>query len=115
MQWANIVDGNNLVFQYEYQADDEENIADDEYSEFIRFEIDPTLTEFEFKDVQLQDIKLTLTQSCFCGFSNEEKDVPPSGMISGEKISENRWLIKIDASFYRDEYRVISSNFFLQD
>ncbi|MGK0412397.1 MAG: hypothetical protein ACJA1B_000589 [Polaribacter sp.] len=37
MKYGNIEEGSNLVFEYEYSAEDEVNVSDDEYSEFIRF------------------------------------------------------------------------------
>ncbi len=115
MLWANVTNGDNLVFQYEFHAEDDENIADDEYSEFIKFELNPDLTEFEYDTTELSNIKLTLTQSCFCGFFDEEKDMPPVGTISGTKLSQNRWLINIDVTFYGDERRTISEIFSLKD
>ena len=115
MQWGNIIEGSNLVFEYEFHAEDDENIADDEYSEYIRFEIDANSNEFQFEGAALSDIKLTLTQSCFCGFFDEEKDVPATGTISGTKISENRWAISIDVTFYGDQRRTFTSNFYLKN
>ncbi len=66
MKYGNIEEGSNLVFEYEYSAEDEVNVSDDEYSEFIRFEINPSLTEFNYQDSELSDIKAVFSKSCFC-------------------------------------------------
>jgi hypothetical protein len=112
MKFSNIVEGTNLVFEYEYSAEDKVDISDDEYSEFIRFEINPTLTEFTYKNAELSDIKTVFTKKCFCGFMYElNKDEAPIGTISGLKISQTEWTISIDVTFYGDEHRSLMNNF----
>ena len=49
MKYGNIKEGINLVFDYEYSAKEETTISVNEYSEFISFEINPELTEFNYK------------------------------------------------------------------
>tara|TARA_B100000809_G_scaffold222714_1_gene231880 strand:+ start:493 stop:843 length:351 start_codon:yes stop_codon:yes gene_type:complete len=115
MKYGNIEEGPNLVFEYEYSAEEKANISDDEYSEFIRFEINPELTEFNYKNEELAEIKTVFSKSCFCGFGYElEKDVAPKGIISGEKISNTEWKILIDVVFYGDENKNIISKFRLK-
>lgn len=115
MKYGAIETGENLVFEYKFDAHDEEHIADDEYSETIRFEIDPQLEQFSYTDDQLLNIKAVFTQYCFCYFAlTESKNVNPKGTISGEKISENEWKIKINATFYGDEEKIINENFKLK-
>jgi len=112
MKFSNIVEGTNLVFEYEYSAEDKVDISDDEYSEFIRFEINPALTEFTYKNAELSDIKTVFTKNCFCGFMYElNKDEAPIGTISGLKISQTEWTISIDVTFYGDEHRSLMNNF----
>lgn len=115
MKYGIIESGENLVFEYTFKAHDEEHIADDEYSESIRFEIDPKLEQFSYSDDELLNIKTVLTQYCFCYFAlTESKNVNPKGSISGEKISDNEWEIKINITFYGDEEKVINGNFKLK-
>lgn len=114
IKWANIKDGNNLVFEYHFIADDDEQIADDEYSETIRFEIDPTLDEFTYTDNSLENINTTLTKYCFCWFQlSDSKSAKPKGTISGKKVSENEWEINLDIIFFGDEKRSFSKQFLL--
>ena len=115
MVYGIIESGENLVFEYFFEAHDEENIADDEYSETIRFEIDPKLEQFSYSNDELLNIKTVFTQYCFCYFAlTESKNVKPKGTISGEKISENEWKIKINAIFYGDEEKIINGSFKLK-
>jgi hypothetical protein len=115
MKYGNIEEGTNLVFEYEYSAEEKESISDDEYSEFIRFEINPELTEFNYKNEELAGIKAVLSKSCFCDFQYDpEKDVAPTGTISGEKISDTTWEILIDVVFYGDEHKNITGSFRLK-
>lgn len=111
-----IEEGANLVFSYEYMAEDDASIEDDEYAEFIRFEIDPQLSEFNFKDDELLDINAVFSVSCFCSFSDDpEKDVPPKGIIRGEKISATQWSVSIDVIFYGHKHRKITHIFQLKN
>lgn len=107
--------GENLVFEYRFYAYDDEQIADDEYSETIRFEIDSKLDKFSYSDEQLLNIKAVFTPYCFCYFPlTESKNVDPTGTINGERISKNEWKIKINITFYGDEEKVIDGNFKLE-
>ncbi|MFY0604577.1 MAG: hypothetical protein JXQ93_11540 [Flavobacteriaceae bacterium] len=116
MKYGNVEEGTNLVFEYEYSAEDDVNISDDEYSEFIRFEINPALTAFSYEDNELSDIKIVFSEICFCGFEYDpDKDVPPTGRISGERVSQTEWNISIDVTFYGDEYKSIVNKFRLKN
>lgn len=111
MKSSTIVNGTNLVFTYTFEADDAENIADDEYAETIRFEINPSLTEFSYTDNELDSIRAVYSESCFCDFYNELKNTAPQGTISGKKISATQWDISIDVTFYTDDIKNISNIF----
>jgi len=115
MKYGIIESGENLVFEYRFDAYDEEQIADDEYSETVRFEIDSKLDKFSYSDDELLNIKAVFTKYCYCGFAlTESKNVNPKGTISGEKISNNEWKIKINITFYGDKEKVINGNFKLK-
>ncbi|MFI1770758.1 hypothetical protein [Thalassobellus citreus] len=109
-----ISDGNKVVFEYTYVAADDEQIADDEYSESIFFEIDSSLDSFYFEGDDMLNAKTTLSKYCFCHFQDEEKNVVSVGFISGEKISDNRWNINFDVTFYGDENRKFEKVFVLK-
>ena len=88
--------GANLVFTYNYVADDNPRIADDEYSERISFELNPDLTNIALEDGELTEIKLAFAPSCECILEVVEIR---SGKISGEKINENQWEFNLDLEF----------------
>lgn len=115
MKYGVVSQGNNLVFKYHYKAKDDEQIADDEYSEFIYFEVDANLNSFELTNEALTDAKVILTKSCFCFFGDTpEKNVEPTGIITGEKISDSKWKITLNVTFYGDETRQFDKVFVLQ-
>lgn len=115
MKFGTISTGENLVFKYSFIRDDDEQIADDEYAEFIHFEVDSNLDNFLIKDDELETAKTILTKYCFCFFSDDdEKNVIPAGSISGEKIATNKWKITFDVTFYGDENRKFEAIFTLK-
>lgn len=114
MQYGIIESGNNLVFEYKYEDYDDKDVADDEYVETIMFEIDPTLEKFAYLDDDLAIIKPVYSKYCFCSFPNsEEKNVPPVGRITGRKISDKEWYIKVVVTFYGDDETYVEGKFLL--
>lgn len=116
IKYGEIKEGNNLVFEYEYSTEGGINVIDDEYSEFIRFEISNNINEFNFTNEELTIAKIVLSKYCYCVFeNNSDKDFLPKGIISGEKISETEWDISIDVTFYGNENRNIAGKFKLKE
>lgn len=114
LKLANIEIGNDLVFEYRFDADDEESIADDEYSETIKFQIDASLENFFYQNIELSATKITFTKYCFCYFPLEiSKNINPFGTLEGTKISDTEWEIKMNIVFYGEDRRVIDQSFFL--
>lgn len=95
-QYIDIASGDKLVFTYKYVKNDKENIADDEYTEYIYFEVDPSAESFDFQDSGLSDAALIMNPICFCipGLG-----IPLSGSLSGSKINDNRWQVDLDVVF----------------
>jgi len=115
LKYGTIEDGENLVFEYRFDAYDEVQIADDEYAETIKFEIDSELESFNYSNDELLNTNLVFSKHCFCYFPYDElKDVNPIGIITGEKLSNNEWEITINVTFYGDEQRTINGNFKLK-
>lgn len=95
-QYIDIVSGDKLVFTYKYVKNDRENIADDEYTEYIYFEIDPSVESFDFQDSELSSSGLIMNPICFCIPGNW---TPVSGSLSGSKINDERWQVDLDVVF----------------
>ena len=110
IKWANIKQGENLVFEYYFTDDDDPLIADDEYSESIRFEVPGDVTSFSYSGEDLLDCKITFTPYCFCFFDDEET-AENTGTVSGERISDDRWKITVDVVFYGFHKRTFTEFF----
>lgn len=115
MEYGQVENGNNLVFEYMFDTYTDENIADDGYTEIIKFEIDSELEEFSYSGDELSTLEIVFTKICFCHFPKEsEDDFAPRGTISGEKISDTEWLIHLDITFYENDSKVIHDVFTMQ-
>ena len=95
-----IIAGNNLVFEYEYEANEKKNIADDEYFETILFEIHPDSTTFSFTDGDLQNLNAVFRRSCFCPLPFAVRI--EKGTISGMKEEDGKWRIEVDVEIDLD-------------
>ncbi len=94
---AVIDNGDKLVFEYQYQYKDNPNIADDEFSERLLFQIDPDLDEFILEGPEeLSDALTYYNRFCFC--IQEGSVAPSSGRITGRRISSSAWEIDIDVN-----------------
>ncbi|QDO94582.1 hypothetical protein FNB79_11600 [Formosa sediminum] len=112
IKYGEVQPGEKLVFKYRYDAGEDLATYDAGFTEWIRFEIDPELERFSYTDDELLTIDAVYTKSCFCYFEYDEaKDVDPVGTISGEKLSDNSWKIKIDVTFYNEDHKVIDAKF----
>lgn len=107
--------GDKTVFVYEYHFDEEAMAYDGGFSDYIYFEIDPTDDSFRMTGDELVTAKVTYSKSCFCYFPDAaEKNVNPTGVITGEKISDTRWCINLDITFYGDEKKTFNAIFKLK-
>jgi hypothetical protein len=115
MKYGAVETGENLVFEYRYDKDDVELIADDEYSEYLQFEINSALDEFSYATDEISNIDIVFSKVCYCYFPfDAQKDNSPTGTISGKKISNTMWNIKIEMTFYGSDTRIIEENFNLE-
>ena len=92
----NIEEGNKLVAQYMLDRAECKDIMDDEYTEYIAFEIpnSANITSFEWTDQELEEVNAYFypTGAWWGGvYFPLEK-----GTIRGTKISANEWEISID-------------------
>lgn len=83
--------GGKLVFCYQFQKEDQPNLADDEYKEELFWEIPEDIDSFEFVDEELSNAKTTFGRLCFCadgGYHRVNK-----GVLKGTKIGNKQWEI----------------------
>ncbi len=95
-EYPHVIAGDSVVFKRYYVAEDEKNIADDEYAEDIFFTIPTGIESFDYSDAELEQLKIDVKKYCFCGPSNGIEIV--DGSISG-KLSNNKWQIDADFNF----------------
>lgn len=109
--FAVIESGENLVFEYFFEAEENPQIADDEYAERIVFEVDADVEQFSFSDEELTTANTYFDKYCFCFI---EGSIPiESGTISGRKFSSSTWQVSIDIRFtdFEEQTRTISGVF----
>ncbi|MBC5837911.1 hypothetical protein [Flavobacterium muglaense] len=115
IQYGLVETGTNLVFEYRYDAVDKPEIADDEYGETIKFEINPTLSSFSYSGTELSQINLVFTKYCYCFFPKTSlKEKVPTGTLTGKKLSTTNWEITADLTFYGDEKKTFKQQFILK-
>ena len=99
-----------IVFKYEYQYDDEENIADDELTEILYFQIPAESSSYQI------DLRTYVMQTvyfnrlCYCGKTGFE--FPNEAIINCEKINDDTWHVTADLSIdYYETGQPIQLNF----
>lgn len=85
--------GNRLVFKYEYQSEDDPNIADDEYSEVIWFALNPKNDSFEINPTEFKKSAASFGRMCYCKDRGYHRIA--DGCIYGKKLGEGKWEISL--------------------
>lgn len=93
---VDIVPGDNLVFQYEFVRNDSPQVADDEYTEYILFEIPADLDSFIISGEDLQKSNAVFGAFCFC--ADRGYFWIGDGCIKGERVNHSTWNIAINIS-----------------
>ena len=90
---ATIEGGSDLVFTYTFTGAQCESVFDDEYAEFLHFQIDPEISEFEYQDSALLEINLVFIRG---GAWIHHGEMITNGVIKGEKLNAGKWEIEAD-------------------
>ena len=83
--------GNNVVFQYQYQREQNNNITDDEYSEGLVFEIASNIDSFRLTNAFLDSSSCYFGRFCFCYSPGWQ--IVDSGYLLGTKINDSVWHV----------------------
>ncbi len=90
----NIINGNKILFKYNLNGAQCDNIIDDEWGENLIFQIENNNTDFEFIDNEI------LSTNCFYqqygAWVAHNKYEVKNGIIKGEKISKTEWEITVN-------------------
>jgi len=104
--------GNNLVFRYTHTGPDCKNIADEEYSEILVFQVPSGLTSFEYKNDQLKNAFCFFNRVCFCPLNTISVN---TGSIKGTKTSSTKWNVEIDVEITGSSNKIMfSKNYTVQ-
>lgn len=124
-EYPYLSEGDSVVLHRFYQAEDEEQIADDEYSEDLYVQIAADISSFDYDLEDLQSLKMSFYPHCFC--PSPLGQVLTAGELKGEKKNDT-WkvtgFVKVksilqydyDSSYVSDhEYHIeINHNFTLK-
>lgn len=86
-----IVEGTNVVFQYDIAFAECEGILDDEYGETVTFELRKDQNKIDLYDSELSSI--TMVYNEWGAWANSRKVPVEIGRLTGEKVKSNLWLI----------------------
>lgn len=89
-----VEDGDKLVFEYKYSTEGQPEIADDEFTEVVYFELDHNTGDFTLDESDFEATRTYLGRFCFCG--NTGFFPVTSGIIEGEKTGDLRWNVTLD-------------------
>jgi len=90
--------GNKLVFEYRYSTEGRPEIADDEFTEVVYFELEPNTENFSINEENFEVTKTFLGKFCFCGRTGYFQVT--SGEINGEKIGDLQWNVSLDVEAF---------------
>lgn len=86
---AKVVSGDKLVFEAIFKTEGGANTVDDELTEFLYFEIDPSNDSFSLDDADLALLKARYLRYCFC--SDLKLKQPVSGCMQGQRIDDTHY------------------------
>ncbi|MDR5591542.1 hypothetical protein [Christiangramia sp. SM2212] len=92
---ANVMveNGENLVFEYRFSTEGEPQIADDEYTEIVYFELDANTEDFNLNSNDFEAANAYVGRFCFCG--NTGFFPISNGEIIGEKVGSRDWKVSL--------------------
>lgn len=93
-KFIEVEEGNNLVFEYKFSTEGAPEIADDEFTEIVYFELNANTEDFSFNENDFEGINAYLGRFCFCGNTGFFKIT--SGTMNGEKTGNNQWRVSIN-------------------
>ncbi len=91
--WMEVVDGDFLVFMFKYKKNDNPMIMDDEYEEYIWFEVQPEGDSFLITGDQLRNAGAMFGRMCFCADGGYHRIT--EGCIYGYRKSDKTWNISL--------------------
>ncbi|MEJ7740566.1 MAG: hypothetical protein WKF97_24375 [Chitinophagaceae bacterium] len=101
-----IKEGDKTVFNYTLEFKDCPQLADDEGSRIIVFEIPGNANSFLLKDsADLRAAKALINYACFCALRGPV--LIKGGFIEGQKKNNNTWHLKASLKPFPDASRTV--------
>ena len=101
-----LLEGEKIVFEY-YKIHKEFYITSRDYYERVIFEIDTALRDFNFKDKELVTIKCVMDIGCHDDWWEFQDYSVSNGEISGEKIHNGVWKVKVNINNGRTDSKYL--------
>lgn len=99
--WANtypeIVNGNKVVFTFEYKRNEIPNTADGHYIEQILFELNPENINLELKDQELENVNMLFARFCYCKGQTGYYKVT-DGHLKIKKLKNEKYYLSLNFS-----------------
>lgn len=89
-----VIDGNKMVFVASVHTEGVIQIADDEFTYNLIFELESGLTSFKHEGTDLETINLQYQQVCFC--ENWRFNKVSMGCIHGQLLDDGTWIVQAD-------------------
>jgi hypothetical protein len=107
VMYAEVTEGESLVFKYHYQKKHEENLADGSYTEIIYAELNNPISNSNLTNDELQTIKLHLGRFCYCKGSTGYFPIT-TGVFKLTKIENEQLKIELNFSLKKVPHRISS-------
>lgn len=102
--FAQVLDGDELVFEYQQRKDEYADMTDDEYTEKILFSVPKKAASFNYTGTTL---KAAFLMGCFCPDRGWHQI--SDGFIKGKKLKNNTWKVEMDVMTKADPSRHANS------
>lgn len=103
-----VISGDRLVFEYIDQKSQCADVYDDEHASILTFELPSDVTEFNYQDAELTDLKAFYTEM---GAWTSNLSTPVTSGTLGGRWSEGRWQIQADLEVPHYPSQVVSVQF----
>lgn len=94
--FVEIVEGDQLVFEYTFSEPGDPQIADSGYNEYLYFEMPAGTENFQLTSNDFEERNTFLRRSCFCVATDFRRVT--SGEIIAEKTGDLQWDITFEVS-----------------
>lgn len=96
-EYPYVASGDKVVFHRHFGKEDDENIADDEYSEDFFFALEEPGEDFTLDTEDLKEQGTLFLYYCYCGYTENVALI--EGSVSGNRVSATKYAIEADVTY----------------